>query len=111
MKRNRIGVLVSLATLVAVLGAAPAAEAKGRIAHRQHRQQVRIGRGIENGQLTAREAARLERREARLNRRIAHDRRDGGGLTRAERRRIERRQDRLSRDIYRQKHDRQKTRS
>ncbi len=77
------------------------------IGQRQRNQQKRIGTGVKSGQLTAREAARLERREAALNREIRRDRRDGGGLNARERRRIDRQQDRLSRGIYRQKHDRQ----
>jgi hypothetical protein len=77
------------------------------IRQRQRTQQKRIGTGVESGQLTAREAARLERKEARLNREIRKDRKDGGGLTARERRKINRRQDRMSRDIYRQKHDKQ----
>lgn len=108
MTRNKTAILVLTTALAGFLAVAPPARADGRIKRRQNRQQVRIGEGIEKGQLTAREAARLERREARLNRQIARDRRDGGGLSKHERRGIERRQDRLSRGIYRQKHDRQK---
>jgi hypothetical protein len=92
------------------LGLAPTASAADRIARRQERQQQRIGHGVSSGRLTAGETARLETREALLDRRIRRDRRDGGGLQPAERRRIEHRQDRLSRDIYRQKHDRQRRR-
>ncbi len=75
------------------------------IAARERRQQNRIGSGIRSGQLTPREAARLERQEARLHARIRRDRRDGGGLSPTERARITERQDQLSRQIYRQKHD------
>jgi hypothetical protein len=89
----------------AVLSLAFAAPAEaGRIGNRQERQQQRIAGGVAGGSLTARETARLERREAGLNRSIARMRSDGG-LTRNERFRIEKRQDRISRGIYRQKHD------
>ena len=81
---------------------------KGRINQRKENQQQRIGEGVENGSLTAGEAARLEGKEARLNKEIRHDRKDGGGLTPKERAKIERQQDRVSKDIYRQKHDKQK---
>jgi hypothetical protein len=78
----------------------------GRISDRAERQQRRIAQGIRSGQLTARESARLEGREARLLRDVRAMRRAGGGsLTPAERARVERRQDRISRSIYRQKHD------
>ncbi len=82
-----------------------AARADGRIHRRQERQQQRIAQGVGSGQLTAGETARLERREAGLNRQIRRDRADGGGLTGRERARIERHQDRLSRQIYRGKHN------
>ena len=91
----------------AVLSLAFAAPAEaGRIGNRQERQQQRIAGGVANGQLTARETARLESREAGLNRSVARMRSDGT-LTRGERLRIEKRQDRISRGIYHQKHDRQ----
>ena len=44
-------------------------------------QQDRIAQGVGSGQLTARESARLESREAHLNREVAHARQDGGTLT------------------------------
>lgn len=89
------------------LGVAVATPAEaGRIANRQERQQSRIAGGVASGALNAREAARLERRGAALNRSVRRMRADGP-LTRGERARIERRQDRISRGIHRQKHDRQ----
>lgn len=101
--------LVPAAALVGLLATVSPAQAEGRIRHRHARQQHRIADGIRSGALTAREAARLERREARVNRDVRRMRlRHGGRLTRRDRLRIERRQDRLSRDIHRQKHDRQK---
>jgi hypothetical protein len=81
---------------------------KPTIRQRQRTQQKRVGQGIASGQLTAREGARLERKEARLTRQIARDRASGGKLTAGERRSINRRQNRLSRQIYRQKHDAQR---
>lgn len=96
-----IGVLATV-FLGAGLFAASSAEA-GRIHARAERQQRRIAQGVGSGALTAREAARLETREAALNREVRVLRRDG--LTPRERARIEGQQNRLSRDIYRQKHD------
>ena len=75
---------------------------------RQEAQQDRIAQGVASGQLTPRETARLEAREANLNRTIAKDRQTGGHLSARERRQINRRQNQLSRDIARQKHDAQK---
>lgn len=95
-------------TLVAVLVVlSTQAFAAGRVVQRQVNQQARIAEGVQSGELTAREAGRLERQEARLHREIRQDRVDGGGLTAAERAKIERKQDAMSRRIAVQKHDAQ----
>ena len=78
---------------------------------RLHRQQERISHGIASGRLTPVEAARLERREARLHRQVARDRYyHHGKLTAWERRQEERRLNHVSHSIYHQKHDWQHTR-
>jgi hypothetical protein len=105
MKRTTALTLSAGSVLAVLLSAAPA-QAAGRIANREARQQNRIAAGVASGQLTPRETARLEGREAALNRSIARMSRDGN-LSAGERLRIERRQDRISRGIYRQKHDAQ----
>jgi hypothetical protein len=71
---------------------------------RERREQRRIGQGIRSGELTRREAARLEAGLARirLNERFA--RRDGE-ISPRERARLEHELTRESRAIYRQKHD------
>ena len=93
------------AVIVTVIGCAPAFAAGPGINHRQARQQARIYRGIASGSLTAREASRLERREARIDVLEARDRRNG--LSRREHKQLERALTRESRQIYRQKHDTQ----
>lgn len=76
----------------------------GEIRNREANQQERIAQGAGSGELTARQTARLETKEANLNREVAADRsRNGGNLTDNQRRRIERQQNVLSRDIYRDK--------
>lgn len=92
-----------LAVVAAVLMASPALAAG--VDRRQNRQQARIAQGVRSGELTAVEAARLERQQVRLGREIARDRADGPGLTLRERAKIQRHENRLSRQIYRQKHD------
>jgi hypothetical protein len=77
------------------------------IEQRQRNQQRRIAQGVRNGQLTGRETARLERREAGIERREQRMRASGGQFTRGERRAIQRQLNGTSRQIYRQKHDRQ----
>lgn len=99
-----MGVIAAAGAVSAFLLLGSPAEAGGRIRGRAGNQQDRIAQGVKSGELTPRETARLERREARLNHRVREMREDGK-LTPRERRRIERQQDRLSRGIYRQKHD------
>jgi hypothetical protein len=89
-----------------LLLASPALAGPGRIAKRKENQQQRIAQGVASGQLTAGETARLERKEAGLNREIRGMRQvNGGTLTPAERALVNHQQNRLSRDIYHQKHD------
>lgn len=83
----------------------PPPKKKPTIRQRQKNQQKRIGEGVEKGQLSPAEAAKIEKQEAELNREIRHDRKDGGGLSPKERRKINRQQDKLSREIYKEKHD------
>jgi len=98
---------IALAMLAAVLGVSMAAGA-AEVDRRERRQQERIAEGVRSGELTPRETARLERKEARIHREIERDRAaNGGTLTPAERRRINRQQIRVSRQIYREKHDAQ----
>ena len=94
------------AALLAVATATPALAAE--VDRREARQQERIGEGVESGQLTPRETARLERKEARIHREVQRDRAaNGGTLTPAEKARINRQQNHVSNQIYRQKHDAQ----
>jgi hypothetical protein len=81
---------------------------KSEVGQRQREQQKRIGEGIENGSLNAREASRLEKQETHVNCEVARDRAaNGGTLTPAEKAKVNRQQNRESKRIYRQKHDAQ----
>jgi hypothetical protein len=81
---------------------------EGEIKERKENQQDRIAQGIQSGQLTANEAARLEGQEAAINKEEHQMREaDGGKLTSEDRAKINRQQNRTSRRIYRQKHDAQ----
>jgi hypothetical protein len=71
---------------------------------RQRNQQRRISQGIKSGSLTAGEAARLEKREAK----IQHDKQAAkadGKVTPAERRKLNREENRASKKIYQLKHN------
>lgn len=76
-------------------------------AQRFGNQKHRINEGAKSGQLTEKEAAKLNKKENKLQKMIARDMFDGGGLTAREKAKIERKQDKLSEKIYGQKHDRQ----
>ena len=101
MNRIALGLMAGVLGIVLAAGAA-------EVDRRERRQQERIAEGVQSGQLTPRETARLERKEARIDREIKRDRAaNGGTLTAAERRKINREQNRVSRQIYREKHDAQ----
>ncbi len=105
--RGTIGRTLALGLVVAgSLALARGAEAG--IEQRQLRQQARINQGIASGALTFREAARLERGEASIERQEWVMRRTGGGLSCRERRVLNDRLDGLSARIYWQKHDAQR---
>lgn len=73
---------------------------------RDRLQQQRIGQGIKSGQLTAGEAANLEKKEAKVNKEERTDRAaNGGKLTGAEKQKINRQQNRMSKKIYKDKHN------
>ena len=77
------------------------------IADRQENQRDRIREGVDEGDLTRREAARLRER----SRDIAEERRDAraddGRIDSRERRHIQHDQDRLGKQIRRERHDEQ----
>jgi hypothetical protein len=78
----------------------------GEVGARQGIQQQRIAQGVRSGSLTAGETARLERKEAGVNREVRTDRaQNGGTLTPQQRRQVNRQQNRLSGQIYRAKHN------
>jgi hypothetical protein len=100
---NLVKTLVKMVVVVSALSSlAMAAE----VDRREARQQDRIAHGMESGQLTPGETARLERQEARIDSRIDRLRAENGGyLTPAERRSVNRQQNRESRRIYAAKHN------
>jgi len=74
---------------------------------RQQNQRDRIRQGVQSGELTGVEAARLRRQESQIRLNEARARQSGGEFTPQERARIQRQLNRESRKIYRQKHDAQ----
>ena len=103
MTKFKTAIAIAVGTLFA--GAA-FAQSNYSIEQRDRIAQERIDRSIQSGQLTSREAARLESERAQVERLERRARADGV-LSQYERARIDRAQDRLGRDIYRESHDRQ----
>ena len=96
------GVTLAVASLGAFAqGVAPVTP---RVDQREANQQARIEAGVASGQLTRREAIRLEREQARIARAERMAKADGV-VTRRERREIERMQRHASANIRAQKHD------
>jgi hypothetical protein len=102
--------IISLATLFVAAGIALPAAAQTpstpRVDQRQTNQERRIEAGEKSGALNAKEAARLEKGQARVQKMEDKAVADGK-VTKKERARLEKAQDRQSRRIYREKHDKQ----
>lgn len=95
-----VAVLLALPLLAAAQTSTP------RVDARQQRQETRIEQGTASGALTPREADRLERGQAQIDRAENRAMADGKVGPR-ERARLEHLQDQQSRRIAREKHDRQ----
>ena len=102
---NPIKTAVAVALGIAFSGAV-LAQTTESITQRDVNQQQRIEQGLKSGQLTTREAAKLEKGEARINQMESNALRDGT-LSPAEKARITRAQNEESRAIERQKSDAQ----
>ncbi|GGE96893.1 hypothetical protein [Sphingomonas prati] len=97
--------------ILAALGfttVAAAAPADAQVNRRQDNQQQRIDRGVRSGQITGREADRLQRNQNNIARAEDRMRSSGGRLTNRERARLDNRQDRAGSKIRRQRNDRQR---
>ncbi|MCU0530554.1 MAG: hypothetical protein MUE57_08990 [Syntrophales bacterium] len=77
------------------------------VQQRMQNQESRIDQGVKSGQLTPKEAGKLEAEQARIQQTEQRMKSDGR-LTSKERQKLDTMQDRSSDHIYRQKHDRQK---
>jgi hypothetical protein len=76
------------------------------VGQRRENQQDRIAQGVQSGQLTAGETARLENQQRGINQQVRADRAaNGGKLTAGEKAQVNREQNRASRNIYNKKHN------
>ncbi len=106
-----ISVLAAI-TLPVFAQTAPAKDpaATPGIDKRQAEQQKRIDQGVKSGELTAKEAARLEKGQDRVQKMEDKAKADGK-VTAKERERIQQAQNVQSRHVAREKHDRQHDRN
>jgi hypothetical protein len=109
MRVSLLGVgLLALASTIGFAQAAPAPLQRhaATINQRREHQQQRIAQGIRTRRINARQAVRLERREASIGRQERHMRVAGHGrLLGPARIRLNRRLNKTSRAIYREKHN------
>ena len=75
------------------------------VIQRDVNQEKRIEQGVKSGELTTKEASKLERDESRVDKVEAKALSDGK-LTNTEKRSIEQEQNKVSKEIYREKHNR-----
>jgi hypothetical protein len=92
--------------MTALFSAAAFAQTAGSEVQRDVNQQERIEHGLQSGQLTTREAAKLEKEESHVDRMESKALKDGN-LSPAEKARIQNAQNKVSKDIYSEKHDAQ----
>lgn len=96
----------TLVRMMVVVSALSSVAMAAEVDRRENRQQERIGQGVQSGQLTPGETARLERQEQRIDNQVKAERAaNGGHLTAAERAQINREENRVSRRIYAAKHN------
>jgi len=99
MKINAI-----LAALLLATGASAFAQTAASAVQRDVNQEKRIESGLQNGSLTTREAAELQREQSKVDRMEARDLKDGK-LTDAERAKLTAAQNKTSRDINTAEHN------
>ena len=95
-------------SLACMLAAAPAfaADNDPGIQQREINQQNRIEKGVESGQLTPKEAGKLEAQQTKIKQREERmAARNGGSLTAKDKAKLTKQQDRASKNIYKKKHN------
>jgi len=99
--------LAIVAAAVAAIALPVAAQTSTpRVDQRQANQEARIQQGVQSGRLTAKEAAKLEKGQAKVQ--AAEDKAKADGVvTPKERAKLAKKQNKQSRKIYREKHDKQ----
>lgn len=83
-----------------------AAQTTPKVTERQKNQQARIKEGVKSGELTRREAVKLETQQAKIQAEKRMAKADGK-VTAAERAKLQHDQNKASMHIYKEKHDKQ----
>jgi hypothetical protein len=99
--------LIALLTAVALPAFAQTAPATPRVDQRQANQEQRIDQGVKSGQLTTKEAARLEKGQEHVQK-VEDKAKADGTVTAKERARIKKAENVQNRAISREKHDNQR---
>jgi hypothetical protein len=98
-----------IAAIVSLSFASPGytlAQSTPRIDNRQDKQEDRIERGIQKGQITKKEARSLEKGQERIEN-LEEKALSDGKVTKREKSRIEKAQDKQGQRIYNERHDQQ----
>ena len=103
---NKTQITLALFATALLSGAAFADTPAEKDQQRDVNQQQRIENGLQAGQLSTKEAGRLEREQQHVDRMEARDLKDGH-MSAGEQLRLDKAQNAASADIYRQKHDAQ----
>lgn len=108
MKKFINAMVVASSSVMMVAGAAFAGPTDDPgIQGREKKQEKRIEQGVKSGELTPKEAGKLEAEQAKIKQDEA-DMKSDGKLTKEERRKLHREQNRANRDIHRMKHNKRK---
>lgn len=101
--RTLIAAAAVLAAGATFAQTATPADASAQVTQRQANQQQRVENGLKNGSLTVKEAGRIERGEAALDRTIARD--SANGISPKEKAQINKRENALSHEIANDTHN------
>ena len=104
MRMFKLSLAVTVASLMSAAAFAETAAEQDQ--QRDVNQQQRIEQGLKSGELSTKEAGRLEREQQHVDRLQAHDLKDGH-MSAGEQLRLDKAQNATSADIYKQKHDAQ----
>jgi hypothetical protein len=104
MKPRILAVLI----MIAALPAAAASTQTPTVDQRQANQEARIQQGVQSGQLTPKEDAKLEKAQGKIEADKEKAQADGK-VTSKERKKLAKEQNKQSKKIHKQKHDKQAT--